>query len=99
MTNEFWGDFPFVGRDRRRGATVTVTVTDDDRPDHQTSPPARCPQPADGSRNGSMYVWTDAYPRGTGTGGANFTAWFAVLPGEGEARVDIRALVDFSSVE
>ena len=52
---------------------------------------------ADGSRNGSMYVWTDAYPRGSGTGGANFTARFAVLPGE--TRVDIRALVDFSSVE
>ena len=44
-----------------------------------------------------MYVWTDAYPRGTGTGGANFTAQFAVLPGE--TLVDIRALVDFSSVE
>ena len=52
---------------------------------------------ADGSRNGTMYVWTDAYPRGTNTGGANFTARFAVLPGE--RRVDIRALVDFSSVE
>jgi hypothetical protein len=34
---------------------------------------------------------------GTGTGGANFTARFAVLPGE--TSVDIRALVDFSSVE
>ena len=44
-----------------------------------------------------MYVWTDAYPRGTGTGGANFTARFAVLPYE--MSVDIRALVDFSSVE
>lgn len=57
----------------------------------------------DGSRNGTVYVWTESYPRARATtkdqstGGANFTASFAILPGE--TSVDVRALVDFSSVE
>ena len=57
---------------------------------------------ADGSRNGTLYVWTDSYPRkSNGTthtdGLANFTSRFVVLPDE--TTVDLRALVDFSSVE
>jgi hypothetical protein len=58
---------------------------------------------ADGSQNGTVYVWTESYPRARATtkdqstGGANFTASFAILPGE--TSVDVRALVDFSSVE
>eukprot|EP01050_Picozoa_sp_SAG11_P006624 SAG11_NODE_521_length_8777_cov_17.940770_5_plen_398_part_00 len=57
---------------------------------------------ADGSRNGTLHVWTDSYPRrSNGTthadGLANFTERFVVLPHEDT--VDLRALVDFSSVE
>jgi hypothetical protein len=56
----------------------------------------------DGSRNGTLKLWTDSYPAASvdsphAQGRANFNATFAIL--KHETSVDIRALVDYSSVE
>jgi hypothetical protein len=70
-----------------QGAVLDVEVT----------PPAQ-----DGSRNGTLHLWSSSYPAPAldsphAQGGANFTQSFTVLPHE--EMIDIRALVDHSSVE
>ena len=52
---------------------------------------------ADGSRNGTLRVWTGSYPATDPQLAANWSTTFPILSGENA--VDVRALVDHSSVE